>query len=108
MSVVLMTTSRQGDTRSNRLVPVAAQATFKEFWVPAAEALGLQWVPLFETGVPVERSDLPDVIRELEALRAWCVSSESLRETILERLARLIDELNKINSSDDDVEIFIG
>ncbi|WP_437793350.1 hypothetical protein [Sorangium sp. So ce693] len=108
MSVVLTTTSRQGDTRSNRLVPVAAQATFKEFWVPAAEALGLQWVPLFETGIPVERSDLPGVIRELAALRALWVSSEPHREAILERLDRLIDELNKINSADDDVEIFIG
>ncbi|MGK3993526.1 hypothetical protein [Sorangium sp. So ce1024] len=108
MSVVLMTTSRQGDTRSNRLVPVAAQSTFKELWIPAAEVLGLQWVPMFETGFPVERSDLPDVIRELEALRAWCVSSESHRKVILERLDRLIDELNRISNSDDDVEIFIG
>ncbi|AGP38702.1 hypothetical protein BE04_31845 [Sorangium cellulosum] len=108
MSVVLMTTSRQGDTRWNRLVPVAAQSTFKELWIPAAEALGLQWVPLFEAGFPLERSDLPDVIRELEALRAWCVSSESHRRGILERLDRLIDELNEISKSDHDVEIFIG
>ncbi|WP_437894602.1 hypothetical protein [Sorangium sp. So ce124] len=62
----------------------------------------------FETGIPVERSDLPDVIRELAALRALWVSSEPHRDVILERLDRLIDELNEINSSDDDIEIFIG
>lgn len=111
MSVVLLTTSRRGDERSNRLVPVATQATYEELWVPAAEALGLQWIPLFEAGFPLERSDLPDVIRDLEKLRAFCLSSERHREMILERLDRLIEELNEIyeiNGSDDDVEIFIG
>ncbi|WP_437675556.1 hypothetical protein [Sorangium sp. So ce131] len=108
MSVVLLTMPRGGDATSAHLVPVAAQSTFREVWMPAAVTLGLQWVPLFETGIPVDRSDLPDVLRELETLRDYCRSSASLRETILERLGRLIDELNKINSSDDDAEIFIG
>ncbi|WP_234023162.1 hypothetical protein [Sorangium cellulosum] len=103
-----MTNPRGGDATSAHLVPVAAQSTFREIWIPAAVTLGLQWVPMFEAGFPVDRSDLPDVIRELETLRDFCLSSASLRESILARLERLIDELNKINSSDEDVEIFIG
>jgi hypothetical protein len=77
-------------------------------WRPAAETLGLQWVPMFEVGVTVERDDLPEVIGELDALRAWCTSSGSPGELILERVSRLVDELKRLKDSCEDVIIFIG
>lgn len=108
MSVALLVTPRRGNSEASRLVPVATQDMFTTIWKPAAERLGLRWIPLFEGGTTVERDDLPDVLRELGVLRNWCVSSDSARELILGRIERLIAELQQILSTNDDVEVFIG
>lgn len=108
MSVSLLVTTRKSGSESDYMIPIATQEIFRLWWKTAAESLGLYWVPLFESGTTVPRGNLPEVINELERLRQQCLSNEDLRNIILDRIDRVIDELKRINSSNDHVEIFIG
>ena len=62
MSVVLLI--EHDDGRSD-LVPVATEAIFSTHWQPLCRALGLIWVPLFQTGIPVYAADVDDILDEL-------------------------------------------
>ncbi|MDF2659871.1 MAG: hypothetical protein K0Q94_2662 [Paenibacillus sp.] len=74
-------------------VPVAAEAFFAECWEPAAEALGLRWVPLFSTGIDVMKEDLPAVLDELARLKQWALS-----EAGEERMAKLASRIELLES----------
>jgi uncharacterized protein (UPF0335 family) len=108
MSVSLLVKTSKGGSESDYLIPIATQEVFRLWWKTAAESLGLYWVPLFESGTTVARDDLPEVINELERLRQWCLLREDLRKLIIERINRLIDELEQIAKSNDEIEVFIG
>ena len=62
MSVALLI--EHDDGRSD-LVPVATEAVFSTHWQPLSQALGLIWIPLFQTGIPVDATDVDDVLDEL-------------------------------------------
>ena len=75
-------------------VPVASEAFFKSYWEPAAEELGLQWVPIFSTGIDVSLEDLPDVLDELNRLKQWASRRGGVEmEQMLSRLDLLITQL---------------
>lgn len=90
-------------------VPVAAEAFFAECWEPASEALGLQWVPLFSTGVDVMKEDLPAVLDELARLIEWANShiDADKREKLASRIELLQTELPKALQRDGAV-VYIG
>ncbi|WP_409340629.1 hypothetical protein [Paenibacillus sp. MBLB4367] len=90
-------------------VPVAAEAFFAECWEPAAEALGLQWVPLFSTGIDVMKEDLPAVLDELARLKEWALSQTGgeRMEKLASRVQLLQTELPKALQRDGAV-VYIG
>ncbi|TNJ67739.1 hypothetical protein FE784_03010 [Paenibacillus hemerocallicola] len=90
-------------------VPVAAEAFFAECWEPAAEALGLKWVPLFSTGIDVMREDLPAVLDELARLKQWALSQGGEERTakLASRIELLLTELPKALQRDG-VVVYIG
>ena len=94
-----------GHAEQRYVVPVATQALFRDVWMAGASALGLRWVPLFETGTPLTQTDLPLVIDELTALRIW---AEASRQPIVDRLQTLIAELEKVRGLSAASDIFIG
>ncbi|MEF3303584.1 hypothetical protein [Paenibacillus sp. GYB003] len=90
-------------------VPVAAESFFAECWEPAAEALGLRWVPLFSTGVDVMKEDLPAVLDELARLKQWALSrgGGERMEKLASRIELLETELPKALRRDGAV-VYIG
>jgi len=81
-------------------VPVAPMSTFRELWLPACEVLGLKWVPQFETGIPVSVEDVPDVLEELRALKAWLDQPGNATAPIIgERVEMLMDGLEKASKN---------
>jgi hypothetical protein len=109
MSVALSIRARGTSNAAPRIVPVATQEVFKRYWLPGSEALGLQWVPLFETGIPLGKDDVPVVLRELRALEARIQgNAPETVAVIAERLERLIAELSGLGESLEQVELFIG
>jgi len=99
MSVQLTYRSTDG---ANQLVPIASERIFEEYWQPLAVDLGLAWVPLFQGGVPIAESDLPQVIREVSAILRHLETGDHAidRETadhLKERASRLERELSELD-----------
>ena len=105
MSVSLLVTSKTNPEQRS-LVPVAAQTIFTSRWLPGCNALSLEWVPLFETGIPVDASNAEEVSRELTRLRQWMTEQPGYQYEV-ERISRLIQELDNVKSNDD-LEVFVG
>ena len=109
MSVALSIQPRGTSGAAPRIVPVATQEVFKRYWLPGSESLGLKWVPLFETGIPLAKEEVPDVLRELRALDDWTrLHAPETAAVIGARLERLIAELSALVESLEQVEVFIG
>ena len=90
--------------------PVATEDVFRRHWLPLAKAHGLVRIPLFATGFPVTRADIPAVLEEVGqmiGIIAAEVSDSSVRHGMLERAARLRALLEASNIADIE-EIFIG
>jgi hypothetical protein len=109
MSVALSIQPRGTSAAAPRIVPVATQDVFKSYWVPASETLGLKWVPLFETGIPLAKEEVPDVLQELRALDDWIRRNAPETAALIgARLQRLIAELGALVESLEQVDVFIG
>lgn len=96
MAVVLLVRPGEGEPVAFD-VAVAPLSTFREVWLPACRALGLRWVPLFETGIPLNVEDVPDVLEELHALQMWLdqPGNEAAASIIGERIKLLTDGLRE-------------
>ncbi|WP_033344098.1 hypothetical protein [Catenuloplanes japonicus] len=110
MSVAVLTTLKAGAAPPPALpyrdyVPVASQRTFTEWWLPLALSLGLEYLPLFETGVILNAEDLGPVIRELEIFSAQ--APETVPEHVTEQARSLLSVLAALDPADVD-EFFIG
>lgn len=109
MSISAFMPEPTGDYEKLFNVPVATEAFFGECWEPAAETLGLRWVPLFASGIDVTKADLPEVLEELAKLRQWAargLAGDRLA-LMLARLDRLVAELPKALERDGAV-VYIG
>ena len=65
---------RNKATGEYRLVPIASSSGFAEGWLPLCERLGLRHVSMFAGGALTTVPDdlIPEIVRELRALRAHC------------------------------------
>ncbi|UUZ90133.1 hypothetical protein LJK87_29630 [Paenibacillus sp. P25] len=70
-------------------IPVSTEAFFAECWEPAAEELGLRWVPVFSTGIEITKEDLPEVLGELNRLKEW-----ALEQSGGERMKQLVSRID--------------
>lgn len=108
MSIELMIQPKGHGPEMARTVPIATHAMFDLYWAPAAQTLGLSWVPLFRTGVPVNADDIADIVEELLALRrAIEISASGDDGVVLPRIDRLLSELRS-TGHDPDVDLYIG
>jgi hypothetical protein len=92
-------------------VPVAGQRTFDQVWAPAAENLGLYWMPQFSTGLSVEKSDMPAVRAEFIAMRDWFDANTPDRELadfLMGRADMAIRAIEETMRRSDDVKLSIG
>lgn len=109
MSVSLLITSAT-DGQRGRMLPIASEQIFNQYWVPAATRLKLEFVPLFQTGLPVNREDIPYILDELQQLRTFFETQQvasGTTLTLIERvdgLAHMLEGLLHTSSED----IYIG
>lgn len=110
MSVAVVITYRDDEAAGPTYLPVATEQVFASHWLPAAAALGLSWVPLFRSGVPVAVEDLPAVRAEIEELRDRFAQAEGgagVGEHLRERSRWLAAELARLDPATI-LELFIG
>ena len=89
-----------------RLVPIATEQVFEKYWQPACSKLGLQWVPLFQSGLPLrksdKRNDIPPIVDELTRLKQFLSNKaqrdipQDVAKQIVSRIDNLLLELHDI------------
>jgi len=92
--------------RSPILLPLATEGVFARYWLPAADRLGLRWMPRFESGATVSLAELPEVLAELAAVRADFARTAA-PASVMERVDYLIRALGEVDWAEV-AEIFIG
>jgi hypothetical protein len=70
MSVALLVYDEDAQGEAKRtMVPVATEDVFERVWLAGAEALGLRWVPLCQSGLPIrDPEERAELVAELERL----------------------------------------
>lgn len=109
MSVALIISPKAGVAiveGSSKTIPIATQEIFNAYWKQGGQVLGLRWVPMFETGIPVQEDDIPDVVFELKRLAEWARRS-AVPDSVVARIDVLIAALVKVQGSPD-VDVFVG
>ncbi|MDQ1833818.1 hypothetical protein [Massilia scottii] len=91
---------------------IAVEEVYRRDWMPGAAATKAAWLPLFQSGCPVEGKDFPAVTMELLTLRGWALTQpflEGRREALIGRIDSLIDALGELLAgTGGEVEVFIG
>ena len=89
---------RHRDSGEYEVVPVSTSATFDSVWLPAAERLGLELVPLFAGGAltTVPPDLVPRIVAEVRRLRDWAATQPD-GDYLVERCAAILDAFERTN-----------
>jgi len=96
-------------TKKSAVVPIATEETFHKYWQPGCAALHLQWIPLFQTGLPLKQEDISLVIEELVRLKQWllCRMETGVPQAVVGRIDQLLRALQNVQG-DAQVAVYIG
>ena len=89
--------------------PISSEKFFNSHWLPACEVLNLRWIPCFSPGIDIYEEDIPEVIAEVNQLKAW--AKINLSGTDLEYMTKRIDLLITqlpLAFTRDGISVFIG
>jgi hypothetical protein len=108
MSIALSVRSSDLPLETTKIVPIATSDAFKNYWIPISRSLKLVWIPLFETGVPINSEDVNDILSELYLIKTHLAEQScEASEAIATRLNRLIEELESV-AGKRDLDVYIG
>ena|ERR1019366_1309824 len=108
MSVSLSVKRRGQSADTALLIPLASHETFRRHWLPASRKLNLIWIPMFETGIPLQPGDVPDIVEELQTLKDWSeLNSPEVADVISDSIERALAEL-RAPRTENEVDIYIG
>ena len=96
-------------TKKSGFVPIATEEAFHTYWQPGCAALHLQWVPLFQTGLPLQQEEISLIIEELVLLKQWLSGQieTGVPQVVVVRIEQLIQALQKVQG-DSQVTMYIG
>ena len=100
MSVaVVITLSNEFKTPPTYL-PVATEAIYSTYWLPAATKLGFMWLPLFQTGMTIAAEDFPSVRGEFALISDYFAKApddDPMIEHLRERSRWVSEELERLD-----------
>ena len=110
MSIAIIIDNPTTEAKKRFYVPVATEETFQTYWMSAAEALALAWVPLFKTGVFIELEDAFVIIKEILLVREWVtrnVTDLDRKSRLKERIDFIIETVSTV-FEEEGVKLYIG
>ena len=117
MSVALMITRPQpGQPQPDRrLIPVAGEKRYWNWWEPVIEQEGYQWLPGMGVGIDIDAENLPIVLAELRQLQAavprYYEPGTEQYQQMTERLAAVLEELEVVDAAElisGGLDLFLG
>jgi hypothetical protein len=101
--------SQAGDGNTIDYSPIATQGTFRALWIPACDVLGLELIPLFESGLLITHDTFDDLLAELERLEAFASQRcEELGHVNLIERIRILQSKLAIYKHNSNVNVWIG
>ncbi|WP_321383097.1 hypothetical protein [uncultured Enterococcus sp.] len=110
MSVAIMIDNPTNDTEKNFYVPVATEKAFQKYWMKASEEMGLKWVPIFKTGIFIEKQDEQAVLEEIAQVKKWVtrnVKDLDKQTALEERINYIVEKLLEVFKNDN-ITLYIG
>lgn len=111
MTVALTVLDSPDEADKQICLPIATEATFKTLWIKGAESLGLNWLPLFQTGIPLEAADKDYILSELGQFEDW-LQSENIdsaeKSRIKQRIHLFTSKIQELYLKSDKIKIYIG
>ncbi|CAI3304033.1 hypothetical protein ACK4CS_16805 [Enterococcus gallinarum] len=71
MSIGIIIDEPKNEKEQLFFIPVATEEVFSSYWLKASNELQLSWIPIFETGILIEKEDIPAILRELGLVKEW-------------------------------------
>lgn len=93
-----------------KLIPIATERAFSQFWLEASRDLNFVWVPLFEYGVTIDKQYFNELEQEIINMQKWVLLSTKIdtlnKEVLLDRISYILVEIKKIFLTEQ--SIYIG
>ncbi len=109
MSVAMFVGNAISEKEEKFYVPIATEDFFEKYWLPGCKAIKLKWIPIFQTGVDLVKSDSIVVTNELQSLLVWAemnLDTETY-QAMRKRIELVIEGLSILNTRPD-IELSIG
>lgn len=110
MSIGIIIDEPKNEEEQLFFIPVATEEVFKNYWTQASKEMNLSWVPIFETGIVIEKEDLSLVLTEIMLVKEWIEKNvEDLKEknNLEERINYILQSLPKA-FNDKTIKVYIG
>ncbi|MBC2283654.1 hypothetical protein [Listeria booriae] len=110
MSIGIIIDEPRNEKEKLFFVPVATEEVFSRYWLKASNELQLSWIPIFETGIVIEKEDTPVILKELQLVKEWMrehVRSVDTRIDLEKRLTYIIESIPRA-FEDESIKLYVG
>lgn len=110
MSIGIIIDEPKNEEEQLFFIPVATEEVFSNYWLKASNELQLSWVPIFETGIVIEREDMSVILRELGLVKEWIDKNVRDTDTKIDLEKRLDYILETLPNAfaDENIKLYVG
>ncbi|MBM7689212.1 hypothetical protein BCR24_03735 [Enterococcus ureilyticus] len=110
MSIGIIIDEPKNEEEQLFFIPVATEESFTNYWLKASNELQLSWVPIFETGIVIEKEDTPVVLKEIKLVKEWIeknVENVDTKIDLQKRINYILETLPKAFENED-IKLYVG
>lgn len=110
MSIGIIIDEPKNEEEKLFFIPVATEESFTNYWLKASKELQLAWVPIFETGIVIEREDIPIILKEIKLVKEWIeknVKNIDIKIGIEKRINYILETLPKAFEKEN-IKLYVG
>ncbi|MBM7543285.1 hypothetical protein [Amphibacillus cookii] len=110
MSIGIIIDEPKNEKEQLFFIPVATEEVFSSYWLKASNELQLSWVPIFETGIVIEKENMSVILRELGLVKEWIeknVRDIDAKIDLEIRLDYILETLPKA-FADENIKLYVG
>ncbi|EAC8434588.1 hypothetical protein IT97_12840 [Listeria monocytogenes] len=110
MSIGIIIDEPKNEEEQLFFIPVATEEFFTNYWLKASNELQLNWVPIFKTGIVIEKGDMPVILKEIKLVKKWIeknVKNIDIKIDILKRIDYILENLPKAFEKEN-IKLYVG
>ncbi|MEO1769334.1 hypothetical protein [Candidatus Enterococcus ferrettii] len=110
MSIGIIIDEPKNEEEQLFFIPVATEEFFTNYWLKASNELQLIWVPIFKTGIVIEKEDIPVITKELELVKGWTeknIINIDIKKCLKKRINCILENLPKAFEKEN-IKLYVG